>query len=350
MNAYVNSIVTLPIEFPCGYSCTPEFYVTKLEGTYPVVLSYSWLSQCNPTIDWTEDIILYQKPTFIQLLLLFLPVQDNITPDHTKSLSPLIKETTPPIKPSPPEPVAPPKTPQIEGLRTTKPSISFVSTTAFQRACRVKGAVTFQLLPRSQMLTGQIADIYPENPDLSNIPKEYWQFADIFCKQKAKFLPVHCPYNLTIQIEEGAILPFGPIYSLSSIELQTLQEFIEKNTKMGIIQPSNSPYGVPALFVKKKNSTLCLYVNYQGLNHLTRKDRYPIPLITDLLDAPKKACYYTKIDLRSTYHLVYIARGNEWKTAFRTCYRSFEWLVMPFGLSNTPSVFQRFMNDIFSDL
>ena len=131
MNAYVNSIVTLPIEFPCGYSCTPEFYVTKLEGTYPVVLSYSWLSQCNPTIDWTEDIILYQKPTFIQLLLLFLPVQDNITPDHTKSLSPLIKETTPPIKPPPPEPVAPPETPQIEGPRTTKPSISFVSTTAF---------------------------------------------------------------------------------------------------------------------------------------------------------------------------------------------------------------------------
>lgn len=93
-----------------------------------------------------------------------------------------------------------------------------------------------------------------------------------------------------------------------------------------------------------------LCVDYQGLNHLTHKDKYPIPLITDLLDAPKKAHYYTKIDPRSAYHLVCIAKSDEWKTAFKTCYRSFEWLVMPFGLLNAPLVFQRFMNDIFSDL
>jgi len=99
VNAYVNSIVTLPIEFPCGYSYAPEFYVTKLEGTYPAVLSYSWLSQYNLTIDWIEGTMLCQKPAFTQLPLLFLLVQDNITPDHTKSLSPLIKKTTPPIKP-----------------------------------------------------------------------------------------------------------------------------------------------------------------------------------------------------------------------------------------------------------
>ena len=153
INAYVNSIIMLPIEFSCGYSYAPEFYVTKLEGTYPVVLSYSWLSQYNSTIDWTEGTMLCQKPAFIQLPLPFLLVQDNITPDHTKLLSPLIKETIPPIKPPPPEPVAPPKTSQIEGPRTTKPSISFVSATTFQRACRIKEAVVFQLSPGSQMLT-----------------------------------------------------------------------------------------------------------------------------------------------------------------------------------------------------
>jgi len=104
------------------------------------------------------------------------------------------------------------------------------------------------------------------------------------------------------------------------------------------------------LFVKKKDSTLRLCVDYRGLNHLSRKDRYPIPLVTDLLDAPKRARYYTKIDLRSAYHLVRIAKGEEWKTAFRTHYGSFKWLVMSFGLSNAPSAFQRFMNEIFSDL
>ena len=77
---------------------------------------------------------------------------------------------------------------------------------------------------------------------------------------------------------------------------------------------------------------------------------YPLPLIADLLDSPRKAKIYTKIDLWHAYNLVCIALGDEWKTAFCTGYGSFEWLVMPFGLSNAPSAFQRFMNNVFSDL
>jgi hypothetical protein len=86
------------------------------------------------------------------------------------------------------------------------------------------------------------------------------------------------------------------------------------------------------------------------LNKITKKDCYPLPLISDLLDRPSKARIYTKIDLRHAYHLVRIAEGDEWKTSFRTRYGSFEWLVMPFGLTNAPAAFQRFMNDIFQDL
>jgi len=104
------------------------------------------------------------------------------------------------------------------------------------------------------------------------------------------------------------------------------------------------------LFVKKKDGSLRLCVDYRGLNRITRKDRYPILLITDLLDASKKARVYSKIDLRSAYHLVRITEGDEWKTTFHTCYGSYEWLVMPFGLSNAPSAFQHFMNELFSDL
>jgi len=70
---------------------------------------------------------------------------------------------------------------------------------------------------------------------MSNVPKEYWQFSDIFCKQKAKSLPSHQPYDLSIQIEKGSLLPLRPIYSLSTMELQTLREFIEENMKTGII-------------------------------------------------------------------------------------------------------------------
>ena len=91
-------------------------------------------------------------------------------------------------------------------------------------------------------------------------------------------------------------------------------------------------------------------MDYQALNKITRKDHYPLPLLSDLLDAPWKAQIYTKIDLRHAYHLVCIAEGNEWKMAFHTHYSSFEWLVMPFRLTNVPASFQRFMNDIFADI
>ena len=83
---------------------------------------------------------------------------------------------------------------------------------------------------------------------------------------------------------------------------------------------------------------------------MTRKDQYLIPLLNDLLDAPRKAQIYSNIDLKSAYHLVCIAKENKWKTAFYTRYGSFKWLVIPFSLSNALSAFQRFMNDIFSDV
>jgi len=81
-----------------------------------------------------------------------------------------------------------------------------------------------------------------------------------------------------------------------------------------------------------------------------KKDHYPLPLISDLLDTPSRACIYTKIDLRHAYHLVWIAKGDEEKTTFHMRYGSFEWLVIPEGLINAPTSFQRFMNDVFSDM
>ena len=95
---------------------------------------------------------------------------------------------------------------------------------------------------------------------------------------------------------------------------------------------------------------LWLCVNFHALNKVTKKDRYPLPLISDLLDAPRKARIYSKIHLCHAYHLVRIAKGDEWKTVFKTCYGSYEWLVMPFGLTTSVAAFQRFINDILGDL
>jgi hypothetical protein len=91
-------------------------------------------------------------------------------------------------------------------------------------------------------------------------------------------------------------------------------------------------------------------MNYHGLNQISTKDQYPLPLISNLLNSPCKACIYIKINLQHAYHLVWIADGDEWKTAFQTCYGFFEWMVMPFGLFNAPAAFQHFMNDIFCDM
>jgi len=138
----------------------------------------------------------------------------------------------------------------------------------------------------------------------------------------------------------GAQSPVSPIYSLLASEQEALKDFIEENLNMGFIQPTSSLHSALVLFVKKKDGSLCLCVNFCGLNHISKKDRYPLPLISDLLDSSRKAWVYSKIDLSHAYHLVHIANGDEWKTAFRTCYGSFEWFIILFGLTNISTVFQ----------
>jgi hypothetical protein len=186
--------------------------------------------------------------------------------------------------------------------------------------------------------------------DLNGVPEEYHDFADVFSKSKADTLAPHRPIDLKIELEEGVQPPPGRMYSLSQSELRTLREFIDEHLALGFIRSSKSPHAAPVLFVKKKDGSLRLCVDFRGLNKITKKDRYPLPLVSDLLDSPGKARLYTKIDLRHAYHLVRITEGDEWKTAFRTRYGSFEWLVMPFGLTNAPAAFQRHMNDIFNDM
>jgi hypothetical protein len=94
------------------------------------------------------------------------------------------------------------------------------------------------------------------NFDLKNVPEVYYEFADVFSRQKAHTLPPHRDCDLKINIDKGAKIPAGPIYPLSEFELKTLREFIDENLKTGFIHPSNSPFGAPVLFIKKKDSSL----------------------------------------------------------------------------------------------
>jgi hypothetical protein len=188
-----------------------------------------------------------------------------------------------------------------------------------------------------------------EKTSTTSIPEQYKDFEDVFQKKNADILPEHRPYDCAIDLLEGAQPPFGPIYNLSQTELAELRKYIDENLAKNFIRHSKSPAGAPILFVKKKDGSLRMCVDYRGLNKVTKKNRYPLPLISGLLEQLGRARIFTKIDLRGAYNLVRIKEGDEWKTAFRTRYGHFEYNVMPFGLTNAPAVFQHMMNDIFRE-
>lgn len=155
-----------------------------------------------------------------------------------------------------------------------------------------------QITPSLFNPSARLAAIAPDPPDLSTIPEEYQEFfADIFSKSKVQVLAPHCPYDLKIKLEEDAKPPIGPMYSLSQSEQTALWEFIQENLNTGFICSASSPHGAPILFVRKKDGLLWLCVDYRRLNKITRKDCYPLPLISDLLNSLRCAKFYTKIDL-----------------------------------------------------
>ena len=145
---------------------------------------------------------------------------------------------------------------------------------------------------------------------------------------------------MKINLEEGTSPPLGTLYLLSPVELSALRTFIDENLGTGFIRPTASSHAALVLFVKKKDGSLWLCIDFRGLNKITKKDHCPLPLIFDFLDSLSQAKIYSKVDLWHMDLLVQIVPGDKWKTAFHTHCGSYEWLVMPFGLTNTPAAFQ----------
>ena len=243
-----------------------------------------------------------------------------------RSLSPSVRS---PLHQAPPAPTIP--------IKNRTPISMIMGSTFARYAQKLPSTSTGIIFIRSTMETSDKAPV--------SIPPEYSEFADLFNKESAEQLPEHQPWDHTMPLVEGKQPPFGPIYPLSEFELRSLREYLDENLRKGFIRPSSSPAGAPILFAKNKNGSLRLCVDYRGLNAITIKNRYPLPLIPELLDRFRQAKYFTKLDLRGAYNLVRIAHGEEWKTAFRTRYGHFEYLVMPFGLANAPASFQGLIND-----
>jgi hypothetical protein len=234
-----------------------------------------------------------------------------------------------------------PYRPNIEPPLPGIVNVSFISARSFEREI-ADGFVGAFVATAS--VTGKAME------RMDHVPKAFHDYRDVFSDDPKDAIPPHRPFDHRIPLEPDSAPPFGPIYKLSPAEMEVLHDYIQNALATGAIQPSESSAGAPILFVKKKDGSLRLCVDYRGLNKITKKNRYPLPLISDLLDRLGKARYFSKIDLRNAYHQIRIADGDEWKTAFRTRYGLFEYRVMPFGLTNAPASFQNLINSTFSDM
>ena len=183
-----------------------------------------------------------------------------------------------------------------------------------------------------------------------DLPEYYRKWASVFSEEEINKLPEHSPWDYEIKLIEGSTPLYGPIYPLNEKELAVLREYINEQMAIGKIRLSKSPAGSPILFVPKVDGTLCLCVDYQGLNKIMVKDRTPLPLMMELREQVAKAKIFTKLNLCHGYNLSRIAEGDKWKTVFRTKYGLFEYLVMPFGLWNAPASFQAMINQVLCEL
>jgi hypothetical protein len=285
-------------------------FVAIADLAYDMILGKDWLSKHNPHIDWLHNTILIQnhliscrlpRPTPFLSAMQFNNILRNLAPDDR--VGALMLTSTP-----------------------DQPSSDKIFTT------------TSSLDEADKALLETLPD---------EVRKLIHQYPTVF--ETFEGLPPSRDVDMKIDlIDEKASPPWRPIYPMSEEELAALKPELEFLLKHGRIRDSLSPYGTPIFYVKQKDK-LRLVFDFRALNKNTVKNRAPLPNITEILDRLSRARFFSKFDLASGYHQIRIAEPDIPKTAFRTKYGHFEWVVMPFGLANAPATFQTMINKTFRD-
>lgn len=346
-------------------SIIQPFLITPLGGKWEILLGMTTLNAARPGIDWDKGTLLFPL-RFNPDGPWEIPTPVHVKPTRAKGVTAeldarahFVKQlfaegyVVPPayLDSADLDPQAPTTADDDSREADTKDSHPFVSVTNVRNLLS-PGIPATNVPKASKPETASHFFDPDEDPDdiaaiLHVVPPRYHKFVDVFSKIRADDLPPHRSYDHGIELlDEKDLPPVGPIYSTAAPEAKALKVEIDDLLSKGFIRPSKAPIGAPVLFVKKKEGTLRMCIDYRQLNLRTRKNKYPLPPINLLLEQLSAAKIFSKLDLRGAYHRLRIAQGHEWKTTFRCRYGSFEFLVMPFGLTNAPSAFQHYINDV----
>lgn len=263
---------------------------------------------------------------------------------HPQSTLPKARTRPAPYKRSKPRPEQRGPNPHKDYLRDTV------------AICQI-GAAPFRMLARdlqNTVFSVSMQDIIheeerrsgPKTDPKSRLPKEYHDLAAAFDAADADVLPPHRDSDHHIDLEGQSPPKHAPLYRLSDEELALVKAYIEDNLNKGFIKASSAPWASPILFVKKPGGGLRFCVDYRKLNALTRKDRYPLPLIDEVLAQMFGSEVITKLDIRHAFNRIRMKTElDEDLTTFKTRFGTFKYMVMPFGLCNGPATFQRYINE-----
>lgn len=313
-----------------------SFFLIQLPE-FPLVLGFPWLTCHNPNIDWSRGVVKGWGTNCCVSAFSFCRSTEKLEvyPGPMSTLSRWPANLNPDRS-------------STQGL----PVSQFKSATMKCPAFHPESSQVPQATEALQLPFSKTQSIMPPVflPELSRVPPEYADLKEVFSKSRATSLPPHRPYDCAIDLVSGACPPRGRLYSLSAPERAAMEKYLKEALDNGFIRTSTSPAGAGFFFVEKKDGDLRPCIDYRGLNRITIKNRYPLPLMTSAFEILQGATIFTKLDLRNAYHLVRIREGDEWKTAFNTPTGHYEYRVMPFGLVNAPAVFQALINDVLREM
>ena len=307
---------------PCDSSVTVTLRMSKYQEqlvlrvidlpNHDVILGKPWLRSQNPRIDWKRNTVLLGGGRATVVLRGMLP--STISREQRA---------------------------ELRGLLLTHLQI--------KRAARHNDPMVLALVNEVDQ-GDRSADSSGESAAAGRVKSILADYADRFVEKLPAGLPPSRGVDHAIPLKPGSAPPFKPMLRLSYAELDEMKKQLQELLDKGYIRPSSSPFGAPVLFVRKKDGSFRMCIDYRALNKVTVMDRYPLPRIDELIDRLHGAQWFTKIDMAQGYHQLRVREDDVHKTAFRTRYGHFEFLVLPFGLCSAPASFMRLMHHMFDDL